>query len=45
MNLIGFHQLENETLLADISEVNENLIHIVEQITYQMVSAAHIKYF
>ncbi|XP_073949415.1 WD repeat-containing and planar cell polarity effector protein fritz [Choristoneura fumiferana] len=31
MNLIAYHQLENETLLAEISRNNDNVIHIVEQ--------------
>lgn len=36
MNLLCYHQLENDTLSADISQVQDNLVHIVEQITYQI---------
>ncbi|XP_047984927.1 WD repeat-containing and planar cell polarity effector protein fritz [Leguminivora glycinivorella] len=31
MSLLAYHQLENETLCAEISSNNDNIIHIIEQ--------------
>ncbi|XP_063621770.1 WD repeat-containing and planar cell polarity effector protein fritz isoform X1 [Cydia splendana] len=31
MSLLAYHQLENETLCAEISSTNDNIIHVIEQ--------------
>lgn len=38
MNLLVYHRLENETLLAELSHKNDQIIHIVDQTASQKVN-------
>lgn len=38
MSLVAYHQLENETLLAELSNTTDCVVHIIDQITCHKVS-------
>ncbi|XP_013142446.1 PREDICTED: WD repeat-containing and planar cell polarity effector protein fritz [Papilio polytes] len=41
VSLIAFHQLENEVLCAELSQKNDNVVHIVEQTACNKVNILH----